>query len=50
MHTGKKMESKVKWYFSSLSRSECKKLKKIRETKQRRVAKRLLKEELNWKS
>ena len=43
------MESKVKWYFASLSRSEVKKLKKIRETKQRRVAKELLQEELGKK-
>ena len=43
------MESKVKWYFASLSRGECKKLKKIRETKQRRVAQDLLKDELGKK-
>ena len=43
------MESKVKWYFASLSRGECKKLKKIRETKQRRVAKELIQEELGKK-
>ena len=43
------MESKVKWYFASLSRGEFKKLKKIRETKQRRVAKELLHEELGKK-
>ena len=44
------MEPKIKFNTYSLSRSESKKLKKIRETKQRRVAKRLLKEELTWKS
>ena len=43
------MEPKVKWNVSSLSRGEVKKLKKIRETKQRRVAKELLREELGKK-
>ena len=43
------MEPKIKWNVSSLSRSECKKLKKIRETKQRRVAQDLLQEELGKK-
>ena len=43
------MESKIKWNVSSLSRGEVKKLKKIRETKQRRVAQDLLKDELGKK-
>ena len=37
----------VKMNVDSLSRAESKRLKKIRETKQRRVAKRLLEEELS---
>lgn len=44
------MNNKVRFPIATLSRSEAKKLKKVRETKQRRVAKRLLKEELTWKS
>ena len=44
------MTKEVKWTIATLSRSEAKRLKKIRETKQRRVAKRILEEERNWKS
>ncbi len=40
------MEPKIKHNVSSLSRGEAKKLKKIRETKQRRVAKQLLQQEM----
>ena len=38
---------KVRFPIATLSRSEAKKLKKVRETKQRRVAKKLLREELD---
>ena len=41
------MTYKVRFPIATLSRSEAKKLKKIRETKQRRVAKKLLREELD---
>jgi len=41
------MNNKVRFPIATLSRSEAKKLKKVRETKQRRVAKRILQEELD---
>jgi hypothetical protein len=43
--------NKVRFPINTLSRSEAKKLKKVRETKQRRVSKRLIKDEMgkSWK-
>ena len=41
---------KVRFPIATLSRSEAKKLKKVRETKQRRVAKRILQDELEKRS
>ena len=44
------MTTKVRFPIATLSRSEAKKLKKVRETKQRRVAKRILQDELEKRS